>query len=146
MVGLFEVLNVLRGLAPVEPFSTDPGDGQPCEEDDEEMETVKKSKKKAQKAKKAKKHGRKCKQRSSKTKKTAQANQPVARPGLQGQPNSSAYEAKSFNESRKRFIEAEMANNSVKFREASTRWMLSNERASLLEGLSAAELKRRKFA
>lgn len=54
MVGLFEVLNVLRGLAPVEPFSTDPGDGQPCEEDDEEMETVKKSKKKSTEGKESK--------------------------------------------------------------------------------------------
>lgn len=61
-----------------------------------------------------------------------------------GEAAASNYEPKRFNEKRKAFIAArrELGDS---YASASQLWMHSAERAELLEGLSYAELKKRRF-
>lgn len=54
------------------------------------------------------------------------------------------YVAGEFNKHRLRFIKEKQAEG-LKFRAASDAWMLSNERAALLVGVSDSEMKKRRF-
>ena len=56
------------------------------------------------------------------------------------------YKAGSFNERRKAFIAERRKVAGISYKEANTEWMLSDERAELLQGLPPAVLKRRRFA
>ena len=61
---------------------------------------------------------------------------------------SSAYMAGDFGKRRLEFIAQKRAasGNTMSFKEASNLWMLSDERASMLQGLDPVQLKRRRFA
>ena len=56
------------------------------------------------------------------------------------------YVAKSFAALRVQFIKQYRSDHGVSYSEANAKWMLSNERASLLLDMPPAELKRRRFA
>ena len=67
--------------------------------------------------------------------------------GEQGevQESETLYQAGSFNDERMKFIREVMAEEGLKFRQASERWMQSTRRQTLLQGMPLKEQIRRRF-
>ena len=147
---------VLDGLAKKEapkPFATVGGeeDQAAVSEKNGKNEPVAAACKKTKKAAVPKRKGAKKKKSAALTPEEEQAMVPPDELDLpeKGKPDESTlkgpYVAGKFSDARKSFI-AELRKNGYKYKDANTQWMLSDERASLLEGMSSAELKKRRFA